>query len=29
MKTLLLGGVVLALGLLPATAGAQTNGEKP
>jgi hypothetical protein len=28
MKTLLLGGVVLALGLLPATAGAQTNDEK-
>ena len=28
MKTLLLGGVVLALGLLPATAGAQTNGQK-
>jgi hypothetical protein len=28
MNTLLLGGVVLALGLLPATAGAQTNDEK-
>jgi hypothetical protein len=28
MKTLLLCGVVLALGLLPVTAGAQTNGEK-
>ena len=28
MKTLLLGGVVMALGLLPATSGAQTNAEK-
>ena len=28
MKTLLLGGVVMALGLLPATVGAQTNDEK-
>ena len=28
MKTLLLSGVVMALGLLPATAGAQTNAEK-
>jgi hypothetical protein len=28
MKTLLLGGVVMALGLLPATAGAQTNDAK-